>query len=61
MQFQVTPDRYPNHDNLMNYSKDKQDYILARLYILRRFIQDDNKSEALHCIEDILEDLKSPI
>ena len=56
--FNVIPDKYQNTDNLMNYSKAKQDYILARLIILRNFIQEDNKSEALHCIDDILNDIE---
>jgi len=55
--FNVTPDRYQNLDNLINYNKDKQDYILARLYLLRNFIKDGNKSKALDCIDNIIKDL----
>ena len=61
IEFNVIPDKYQNTDNLMNYSKAKQDYILARLILLRNFIQEDNKPEALHCIDDILTDINSPL
>lgn len=48
-----------DNDNLMNYNKGKQDYILARLIILRKYIRNDQLLDALDCIDDIYHDIET--
>ena len=48
----------PNLDtNLMDYNKGKRDYILARLIVLRKYIRNNQLSDALECIDDIYNDI----
>ena len=43
--------------NLMDYNKDKRDYILARLIVLRKYVRNDQLLDALECIDDIYNDI----
>lgn len=43
--------------NLMDYNKDKRDYVLARLIILRKYIKNNQLLDALECIDDIYNDI----
>lgn len=49
---------YSNND-LMNYSKGKQDYILARLLVVRKYIRNNQLQDALDCIDDIYHDIET--
>lgn len=44
-------------DNLMSYNKGKQDYILARLIVLRKYVKNNQLLDALDCIDDIYHDI----
>lgn len=43
--------------DLMDYNKGKQDYILARLIILRKYIRNNQLLDALECVDDIYNDI----
>lgn len=43
--------------NLMDYNKGKRDYVLARLIVLRKYIRNNQLSDALECIDDIYNDI----
>lgn len=43
--------------NLMDYNKGKRDYILARLIVLRKYIRNNQLSDALECLDDIYNDI----
>lgn len=45
--------------DLMDYNKGKQDYILARLTILRKYIRNNQLLDALECIDDIYHDIET--
>lgn len=47
------------NDNLMNYNKGKQDYILARLIVVKKYITDNSLSDALECLDDIIHDIET--
>lgn len=46
-------------DNLMNYNKGKQDYILARLLVVKQYIKLNRLDDALECIDDIYSDIET--
>ena len=45
--------------DLMQYNKGKQDYILARLIVLRKYIRNNQLLDALECIDDIYHDIET--
>lgn len=47
------------NDNLINYNKGKQDYILARLIVLRKYVRSGYIDDACECIDDIIHDFDS--
>jgi len=46
-------------NNLMNYNKGKQDYLLARLLVVRKYIRNNQLQDALDCIDDIYHDIET--
>ena len=48
-----------NTDNLMDFSKDKRDYILARLLVVKKYIKENNSEEALACLDFVMHDIET--
>ena len=48
-----------DNKDLMNYSRGKHEYILARLIILRKYIRNNQLQAALDCIDDIYHDIET--
>lgn len=46
-----------DNKDLMNYNRGKQEYILARLIILRKYIRNNQLLDALECVDDIYNDI----
>jgi len=47
------------NSNLMSYNKGKQEYILARLIVVRKYIKNNQLQDALECIDDIYHDIET--
>lgn len=45
--------------DLMNYNRGKQEYILARLIVVRKYIRNNQLQDALDCIDDIYHDIET--
>ena len=48
-----------DNKDLMNYNRGKQDYILARLIVLRKYIKNNQLLDALDCVDDIYHDIET--
>ena len=48
-----------DNKDLMNYNRGKQEYILARLIVVRKYIRNNQLQDALDCIDDIYHDIET--
>ena len=46
-----------SNKDLADYNRGKQEYILARLIILRKYIRNNQLQDALDCLDDIYHDV----
>lgn len=46
-----------SNKDLADYNRGKQEYILARLIILRKYIKNNQLQDALDCLDDIYHDV----
>ena len=50
---------YHTDNNLVDYNRGKQEYILARLIVVRKYIRNNQLQDALDCIDDIYHDIET--
>lgn len=48
-----------SNKDLVDYNRGKQDYLLARLIIVRKYIKNNQLLDALDCIDDIYHDIET--
>lgn len=46
-------------DDLMNYDKGKQDYILARLIVTKQYLENNQITDAIECLDTVIHDIET--
>lgn len=49
----------PLNSDLFNYNQGKQDYILARLIVTKKYLQNNQIEDAIGCLEDVIHDIET--